>query len=177
MTERKQHPPPLAINSTEDESYSLGDTGSSLEEDGSGLKFDQSISDSPQARRTFNMIERKGKQMQLVKQHIEKIFNYIDQNDQLGLLDYVHKHTVQLHEIKDARGFTVMHFVAFKNNEDIAKILINLVRQPIRLCRRGTSAWLARVTTSAAKSFVSGSTSRPMRTVSLHCTSRPSAET
>ena len=96
MTNRHQRPPPLAINSNEDEEgFSLGDTGSSLEDDSSGLKFDQAVvQESQEARRTLTLIERRGKQAQIAKQHVEKIFNFIDQNDQLGLLDYVHKGTV-----------------------------------------------------------------------------------
>ena len=67
-----------------------------------------------------------------------------DRHEQLS--EFVAKNKVQLHELKDQRGFTAVHFVTFKDNFNMAKTIFALVLYRIFFSlfyRRGTNPWRA----------------------------------
>ena len=55
------------------------------------------------------------------------MFDLIENDRQEQLVEYVTENKVMLHELKDQRGFTAVHFVTFKDNFNMAKAIISLV--------------------------------------------------
>lgn len=50
---------------------------------------------------------------------------YIEDGNLEGLLDYLDKNSIiPLHEIKDEKGFTLLHSACYKNSEEIGIALI-----------------------------------------------------
>lgn len=58
-----------------------------------------------------------------------KIFELLEDENELGLLNYMRDHPyVDLTVLRDHRGYTCLHVVAFKGNESLMKILLSLAK-------------------------------------------------
>jgi hypothetical protein len=58
----------------------------------------------------------------------EKIFNLLDEENELAILDLLRSTFVDLTQILDSRGYTVLHIVAYKGLESMCKMLIQIAK-------------------------------------------------
>ena len=58
----------------------------------------------------------------------QKIFDYIDDDDEIGLLDYLRGNRVDLTKLRNEKGYTVIHLASFKGNDSLVKILFSMAK-------------------------------------------------
>jgi ankyrin repeat protein len=56
------------------------------------------------------------------------IFELLDEEDELAILDYLRVNFIDLTQLRDSRGYTVLHLVAYKGLESMCKMLLQIAK-------------------------------------------------
>ena len=58
----------------------------------------------------------------------KRIFEIIEEDDEIGLLEYLRTNKIDLTKLRNEKGYTVLHLASFKGNDSIIKILFSMAK-------------------------------------------------
>lgn len=88
-----------------------------LDSDDDELMFDKEALNANRDSNSYqSMKHRKSKDM---TNPSDTIFELLEEEDELATLDFLRTHFVDLTQLRDARGYTVLHIVAYKGLESM----------------------------------------------------------
>jgi len=83
------------------------------------LMFDNEALNKNQNRESFNYISQNIKRAQEGPSASETIFSLLEDEDELAILDFLRLNMVDITLLRDSRGYTVLHIVAYKGLESM----------------------------------------------------------
>jgi hypothetical protein len=94
-------------------------------DDEDDVKFDQDALNRVSNNESFRAIQQKQRRSTNVT---ETVFQLLEDEDELGTLNFISTHFVDLTKLRDSRGYTVLHITAYKGLEGMCKMLIQLAK-------------------------------------------------
>lgn len=92
------------------------------------LMFDKEALNSSANRESLNYLNRKSKMSKQGNTVTETVFELLDEEDELAILDFLRTHFVDLTQLRDPRGYTVLHIVAYKGLDSMCKMLLSIAK-------------------------------------------------
>lgn len=94
-------------------------------DDDDDIKYDKDAFSKAELNDSFRVLQQKQRRSTNV---IETVFQFLEDEDELGTLNFLSTHFVDLTKLRDSRGYTVLHVVAYKGLESMCKMLLQLAR-------------------------------------------------
>jgi palmitoyltransferase ZDHHC13/17 len=92
------------------------------------LHFDKEALATHSNRESANYILRQNKLSKDGPNPGDTIFELLEDENEMEILDFLRTHFVDLTKLKDARGYTVLHIVAYKGLESMWKMLLTIAK-------------------------------------------------
>ena len=99
-----------------------------MDSDDDGLMFDNDALMAHSNKDSITYLSQKQKRAQEGPTPAEVIFELLDEEDELAILDYLRVNFIDLTQLRDSRGYTVLHLVAYKGLESMCKMLLQIAK-------------------------------------------------
>jgi hypothetical protein len=100
----------------------------------SDIQVDESVfhSDNSVAQESLKKIKKSRVDQNRLREVSERAFQFVENRDRAGLVRHFEQNqTVPIVDMVDHRGYTLMHMICFKNLEELALEVIEVVKQRI----------------------------------------------
>ena len=92
------------------------------------IMFDRDALTNSSNRESANFINRRMSQKKDGTDYSEAFFQLLEDEDELAVLDFLRVHFIDLTKIKDSRGYTALHIVAYKGLDSMWKMLLSVAK-------------------------------------------------
>ena len=105
--------------------FALRDSDEINLDDDDDIKFDQDAFKRASQHESFKAIHKNKRKSTNMT---DTIFQLLEDEDELGTLNFISTHFVDLTKMRNHEGYTLLHVVAYKGLESMCKMLIQLAR-------------------------------------------------
>lgn len=92
------------------------------------IMYDREALTNPSNNDSFHSLN---KRMSITKDGVnfaDTLFELLEEEDELAILNFLSTHFIDLTKIRDAKGYTVLHIVAYKGLDSMCKMLLSIAK-------------------------------------------------
>ena len=92
------------------------------------IMYDREVLTNTSNKDSYKYLNKRMSQSKDETNYSEIFFKILEEEDELAALNFLKSHYIDLTKLKDSRGYTVLHIVAYKGLESMWKMLISVAK-------------------------------------------------